>query len=387
MTTTDWEVRFADRAACMTSSAIRELLKMSERPDFISFAGGFPAPEYFPIEEIVQVTTSILREDGQAALQYGPTEGYRPLREMWAQRFNVTVDNVLITTGSQQSLDLLGKVWLNRGDEVLVESPTYLAALQAWMVYGGVFRGFACDADGLQPDQLPAQTNAKFLYTIPTFQNPGGSTLSLPRRHQLVEWSQRTGTPLVEDDPYGELRFDGQPLPKLLELDKEVIYMTTYSKTLAPSLRVGVLVAPQPLVKKLIQAKQATDLHTSTLNQRMAYELDKSGFVQEHSEVLRHAYRQRRDAMVEALRRHFPAHTRCSAPLGGMFLWAALDADFDAVAALKRALEVGVAYVPGQYFQPDGSGHNTLRLNFSNCTPARIEEGIQRLAPVLYTDK
>lgn len=376
-----WESRFASRADHMKSSAIRELLKLAELPDFISFAGGFPAPEFFPAREIADTVRGICDAD---SLQYGATEGYRPLRQLWADRLQRKVEEILITTGSQQALDLLGKVLVEPQSTVLVENPTYLAALQAWRVYGAKFASTPLDEDGLQVAQLPKQ--GQFLYTIPTFQNPSGATLSLKRRHELVEWSQRQQIPVIEDDPYGALRFEGERLPRLVELDPGVVHLTTYSKTLAPSLRVGVLVGPAPLLSKLVQAKQATDLHTSTLNQRIAFELDRNGFIEKHILDLRSVYRQRRDAMVAAVRQYFPAHAKMIVPQGGMFLWVALEEGFDSVAALERCVPHKVAFVPGNNFHPYGGDSHTLRLNFSNTKPENIGEGIRRISQVLYRD-
>lgn len=390
-----WAGRFAGRASAITSSAIRELLKISEQPGFISFAGGFPAPEFFPSQEVAATTRSLLRHEGARALQYGPTEGYRPLRELWAEKLQargvrVTVENVLIVSGSQQALDLLGKVLLDPGDEVLVEAPTYLAALQSWSVYGARFRALPLDDDGLQTQHLPNPQGSKFLYAIPNYQNPSGATLSLERRQQLCRWSREHEFPIVEDDPYGELRYEGAELPRLIELDEgqgRVVHLSTYSKTLAPSLRVGVLVAAAPLVRKLVQAKQATDLHTSMINQMVAYELDRSGFVQHQIGRLRHVYRERRDAMLSALKQYFPSDTQITVPQGGMFLWLKLPDGIDAVELLNRALECNVAFVPGRYFYPDGvTGLDTVRLNFSNTPPPLIEEGVRRLARLLYVD-
>lgn len=389
-----WTGRFASRASAITSSAIRELLKISEQPGFISFAGGFPAPEFFPAQEVAATTRSLLRHEGARALQYGPTEGYRPLRELWVEKLQargvrLTVDNVIVVSGSQQALDLLGKVLLDPGDEVLVEAPTYLAALQSWRMYGARFRPLPMDAEGLQTEHLPNPQACKFLYTIPNFQNPSGATLSLERRQQLCRWSREHEIPLVEDDPYGELRYEGGELPRLIELDEgegRVVHLSTYSKTLAPSLRVGVIVAAVPLIRKLVQAKQATDLHTSMINQMVAYELDRSGFVHHQIGRLRNVYRERRDAMLSALRNYFPADTQITVPQGGMFLWLRLPDKIDAAQLLQRALESNVAFVPGRYFFPDGSGHDTVRLNFSNSPPALIEEGIRRLARLLYVD-
>ena len=376
-----WESRFASRADHMKSSAIRELLKLAELPDFISFAGGFPAPEFFPAKEIAATIDGICDAD---SLQYGPTEGYRPLRQLWADRLHRHVEEVLITTGSQQALDLLGKVLVEPQSTVLVENPTYLAALQAWRVYGAKFASTPLDEDGLVVDELPTQ--GQFLYTIPTFQNPSGATLSLKRRHKLVEWSQKHQIPVIEDDPYGALRFEGEPLPRLVELDPRIVHLSTYSKTLAPSLRVGVLVGPAPLISKLVQAKQATDLHTSTLNQRIAYELDRNGYIDKHILDLRRVYRERRDAMVAAVRKYFPPHAKLIVPQGGMFLWVTLEPGFDSVAALERCVPHKVAFVPGNNFHPYGGDSHTLRLNFSNTRPENITEGIRRISQVLYRD-
>lgn len=374
----NWEHRFASRADHMKSSAIRELLKLAEQPDFISFAGGFPAPELFPAREIEEVVGRLCDAD---SLQYGPTEGYRPLRQLWADRLGRKVEEVLITTGSQQALDLLGKVLVEPGSTVLVENPTYLAALQAWRVYGAKFAGTPLDEDGLQVDKLPGQ--GQFLYTIPTFQNPSGATLSLKRRHELVRWSHDHQIPVIEDDPYGALRFEGEALPRLVELDPNVIHLSTYSKTLAPSLRVGVMLGAKELICKLVQAKQATDLHTSTLNQRIAYELDTNGYIEKHILDLRRVYKERRDAMVTAVRKYFPPHAKLIVPQGGMFLWVTMDHDFDSVAALERCVKHKVAYVPGNNFHPYGGDPHTMRLNFSNTRPDMIEEGIRRIAEEL----
>lgn len=397
-----WEQRFAQRTRLMHGSAIRELLKVTERPDFISFAGGLPAPEVFPVAEVAAAAQQILQQQGAQALQYGATEGYRPLREFIAQQmaeeagFPVSSENVLITTGSQQALDLLGKILVDPGDTLLVESPTYLAALQAWNAYGARYQEVAADEQGLQLEALESALAAapKFLYTVPNFQNPSGITLSLERRERLVEIARRAGLPIVEDDPYRELRFEGEHLPRVFDLDGQrqagaadyagdVIYINTFSKVLAPGLRVGWIVADAELIGKLTQAKQGTDLHTAMLSQMLAYELARSGFIKQHLPTIIHAYRERRDAMLAALAEHFPQGVRWTRPQGGMFLWVTLPSGIDTEEALRAAIEQKVAFVPGTSFHPAGGGSHTMRLNFSNARPEMIYEGIARLSKVL----
>ena len=397
-----WTARFATRGLRMTSSSIRELLKVTERPDFISFAGGFPAPELFPVQEIAETVNRVLHDDGARALQYSATEGFRPLRELIATKMNrqgvpATVDNVLITTGSQQALDLLGKVLINEGDPVIVEAPTYLATLQAWSVYGADFQSVTTDHNGFVLDELEARLSlrTKLLYCIPTFQNPSGATLTLDRRLKLIKLASRYNLPIVEDDPYRELRFEGQPVPRLIELESppsfernegyagNVVYLSTYSKILAPGLRVGSIVAASPLIRKLVQAKQSADLHTPTLNQMVAYELDRRGFLESQSQRVAVSYGERRDVMVEAIREHFPAEVHLSVPEGGMFLWLTLPKHYDTTLLLQRALDIKVAFVPGESFFANGGGQNCMRLNFSNASLERIREGIARLGEAL----
>lgn len=397
-----WEQRFAQRTRLMHGSAIRELLKVTERPDFISFAGGLPAPEVFPVAEVAAAAQQILQQQGAQALQYGATEGYRPLREFIAQQmaeeagFPVSSENVLITTGSQQALDLLGKILVDPGDTLLVESPTYLAALQAWNAYGARYQEVAADEQGLQIEALESALAAapKFLYTVPNFQNPSGITLSLERRERLVEIARRAGLPIVEDDPYRELRFEGEHLPRIFDLDGQrrasasdyagdVIYINTFSKVLAPGLRVGWIVADAELISKLTQAKQGTDLHTAMLSQMLAYELARSGFIKQHLPTIIHAYRERRDAMLAALAEYFPQGVRWTRPQGGMFLWVTLPAGINTGEALRAAIEQKVAFVPGTSFHPAGGGSHTMRLNFSNARPEMIYEGVARLSKVL----
>lgn len=397
-----WESRYAQRTQRMGSSVIRELLKLTEKPDIISFGGGLPAPDVFPVEEFADACQRVLREAGAKALQYGATEGYIPLREMIARHtgrygIEVTPENILITSGSQQALDLLGKIFINPGDRILVESPTYLGALQAWNAYGAEYVSVPADNDGLDTDALEAalRSGPKFIYVLPNFQNPTGVTLSLERRHKLIEMADRYGVPIVEDDPYGQLRYEGEHLPSVVVLDSQkrengdhcyrgnVIYLSTFSKTLAPGIRLAWVIAPPEIIRKLVQAKQGADLHSPTFNQMVAYEVSHGGFLDRHIHLIRRVYKERRDIMLAALDSYFPAGTDWTQPQGGLFLWAKTPEDIDTTEVLKAAIEQKVAFVPGYPFYANGGGQNTMRLNFSNAAPEAIREGISRLGKVI----
>ncbi len=397
-----WAQRFAQRTQRMRSSAVRELLKLTEQPDIISFAGGLPAPETFPVERFVEASNRVMSQFGAQALQYSTTEGYLPLRELIARHANrysmhIEPDNVLITSGSQQALDLIGKVFINGGDHILMESPTYLGALQAWNAYGAEYVAAETDQDGYLMESVERQmrTGPKFVYALPNFQNPSGVTLSLDRRHRLIEIADHYGVPILEDDPYGQLRYEGEHLPSLVAMDSafratngaqysgNLIYLSTFSKTLSPGIRLGWIVAPAEVIRKLVQAKQGTDLHTGTLTQMVAYEVAAGGFLDEHVKIIRAIYRERRDAMLQAMAAHFPPGVRWTHPQGGLFLWLTLPDWMDATELLRLAVERKVALVPGQSFFADGSGLNTARLNFSNAPPDRIAEGIRRLGRVI----
>jgi len=401
---TPWQDRFSERAQGARSSAIRELLKLTERPEVISFAGGLPAPEVFPLAEVEAAACRVLEEHGAAALQYSVTEGYLPLRELLVRHMarygiRVTPDNVLITTGAQQALDLIGKLLVNPGDAVLTEQPTFLGALQAFSGYQAHYVCVPVDDEGLEVDRLEEALRAgpKFLYILPNFQNPSGVTLSLPRRRRLVELASHYGAPIVEDDPDGQLRYEGSHLPPLVQIDAEyhgcahgersfrggVIYLGSLSKTLAPGLRIGFMVAPEEVITKLVQMKQGADLHTSTLTQMIAYETARGGFLDRHVTRIRAVYRERRDAMLAALTAHMPAGVGWTRPQGGLFLWVTLPDHLDAEALLEDALREKVAFVSGRPFFPRGGGRNTMRLNFSYCAPPVIEEGIARLGSVV----
>jgi 2-aminoadipate transaminase len=397
---TPWSHRYAQRTKYIKSSAIRELLKLTQRPEVISFAGGLPAPEVFPIKEFSAACQRVLTEKGKEALQYGATEGYGPLRELIAanmMRYGIvaTPDNVMLTAGSQQALDLIAKLLINRGDRILVEAPTYLGALQAFAVFGAEYVSVPIDHDGLRTDLLDEalRSGPKFMYLLPNFQNPGGVTLSRERREELVYMSDKYGVPIIEDDPYGQLRYEGEHVPPLVMMDRvnlrrdyeyklgNVIYMSTFSKTLAPGLRLGWIVAPPDVIAKLVQLKQGADLHTSTFNQIVTYEVAKNGFLDEHAKQIRSVYRERRDAMLAALDEFFPEEVTWTRPQGGLFLWVTLPNGMDSEELFDTALKNNVAFVPGTSFYPEGDeGKRHMRLNFSYMEPDRIHEGIRRLA-------
>ncbi len=399
---TPWEYRYAHRTKQMGSSVIRELLKLTEEPDIISFAGGLPAPDVFPVNEFREACNYVLDHFGAQALQYSTTEGYGPLREMIARhtsRYSVEVspDNILITSGSQQALDFIGRLFINRGDYIVVESPTYLGALQAWNAYGAQYIPVRTDENGMIVGELEAalRIGPKFIYVLPNFQNPSGATLGLERRKQLIEIADKYGVPLIEDDPYGQLRYEGEHIPSLVMLDSQyrgknggtysgnVIYLSTFSKLLAPGLRLAWVVAPEKVIRKLVMSKQAADLHTASFNQYVAYEVGKGGFLDEHVNVIRSVYKERRDVMLEMMEEMFPPEVSWTHPKGGMFLWGILPEHMDAAGVLKIALDRKVAFVPGSSFHACGGGENTMRLNFSYSSPDTIREGITRLGTTL----
>jgi 2-aminoadipate transaminase len=377
------------------SSAIRDLLAVTAQPDVISFAGGLPAPELFPVEALRVSFDAVFRTEGAAALQYGPTEGHLPLRvylaeQMAALGMPATPDEILITTGSQQALDLLGKVLLPRDSVVLVEAPSYVGALQAFTIHEPSFLTVPMDDEGLLVDQAAAVlagaiARPSLLYTVATFQNPSGVTMSLPRRQALLALCNDYGIPLVEDNPYGELRYEGETLPPFRALPggEDAIYLGTFSKILAPGLRVGYVVAPSPLIARMVMAKQGADLHTDSLAQRAILHYLQHNDLPAQIERLRSVYRERRDAMLTALAGAFPAEVRFTHPEGGLFTWVALPDGSDCRSILADALRERVAFVPGDAFFADGRGTNTFRLNFSHCEPARIQEGVRRLGRVL----
>lgn len=378
------------RASGLQSSVIREILKITERAEVISFAGGLPAPATFPVDEMRAAFDRVLVERGREALQYSTTEGYAPLREWVAARVGtdaapVSPDDVMIVSGSQQGLDLLSKVLVDPGDRVLVETPTYLGALQAFSMFSPQFVAVASDAEGLLPDALSeSMRGAKFLYCLPNFQNPTGRLLPLARRQALVERARDLDLLILEDDPYGALSYDGDTPASIRSLAPErTVYMGSFSKVLAPGLRIGYVIAPPALRAKLVQAKQATDLHTATLSQQAVFEVVKDGFLDAHIPTIRALYRDQCEAMLAALAHHMPEGVSWNRPRGGMFLWVELPRGVDATAVLVRAVENNVAFVPGAPFYAADPVRESLRLAFVTVPPPRIEEGVARLAQVI----
>lgn len=381
--------KFAVRMTQLRPSTIREILKVTAQPEIISFAGGLPAPELFPVEAVRVAAESILGRTGAEALQYGPSEGFAPLREWIANETRMrgiacAPANVLVTSGSQQALDLAAKLLLNPGDVVLTENPTYLAAIQAFQTMEARFVPVPTDEEGLIPSALPElirKHRPKFLYTIPNFQNPTGITLSARRREELAQISARESLLVLEDDPYGKLRYRGAELPPVKHWDEHglVVYASTFSKTIAPGLRLGWVVAQEEVFTRMLILKQAADLHTSSFDQRVAFAYLTGNDQSVHLERIRHAYGERFAVMDEALRVNLPSTFHWTKPEGGMFLWVTGPAELDGLNLLERAIAQKVAFVPGRDFFPADGGRNHFRLNFSNSSPERIREGIRRL--------
>ena len=378
----------AKRAHKMNPSVIREILKVTEKPGIISFAGGLPSPKTFPVEAFAAACETVLRTDGRAALQYAASEGYRPLCEWVAASmpWEVSADQVLITTGSQQGLDLVAKVLIDEGSTVLVETPTYLGALQAFTPMEPNIVSVDSDAEGVDVDDLAAKADcARFLYVLPNFQNPTGRSMSEARRAALVERAAAIGLPLVEDNPYGDLWFD-QPPPKPLTArnPEGCIYLGSFSKVLAPGLRLGYVIAPKAIMPKLLQAKQAADLHSPSFNQRMVSEVLKDGFIDRHVPTIRALYKSQCHAMLEALQKEMAGlDVVWNTPDGGMFLWVRLPEGMNAVELLPKAVDKGVAFVPGAAFYADHADPRTLRLSFVTASVEQIHIGIAALAQAI----
>jgi 2-aminoadipate transaminase len=383
--------KLARRAERMNPSVIREILKITEKPGIVSLAGGLPSADTFPIEAMREACTKVLRDAPREALQYAASEGYAPLREWVAahlnehQRMNVSADQVLITTGSQQGLDLAAKVLIDNDARVLVETPTYLGALQAFTPYEPNIVAVDSDHEGPLPDALAAAAkDARFAYLLPNFQNPTGHVYTEARRAAVVAAAQAESLPLLEDNPYGDLWFDAPPPPSLASRWPEgVLYLGSFSKVLTPGLRLGYIVAPPALLPKLLQAKQAADLHTPIFNQRVVHEVIRNGFLDTHVPAIRARYKRHRDAMQSSLAKHLRGVAQWVTPVGGMFFWIELPEHIDAVALLPKAVEAGMAFVPGAAFYAGDPRTNTLRLSFVTSPPEKIEAGVAALARVL----
>lgn len=398
-----WDDRYAMRTQRIGSSVIRELLKFTTQPDVISFAGGLPAAELFPLDAFQEASRRVLQEQGASALQYSITEGYLPLREWlcasYAQQgLQLHPDNILITTGSAQALYLSGKIFINEGDPVLVERPTFLGALQAWDGFQARYISVPLDEYGLRLDRLEQalRVGPRFAYVIPTFQNPGGVTLPLERRQRLLDLLEHYGVPLLEDDPYSLLYYEETPPPSLLALEVKragnttvdqgnVIHTSTFSKTLAPGLRLAWVIGPREVIRRYVNAKQGIDLHTSSFVQQIVYQVIKDSFLQKHLPRLRQVYRCRRDALLAALEATMPAGVHWNKPQGGLFLWLQLPPHIDTTQLLETAKQRKVAFIPGAAFYATHAetGHHAMRLNFSNVTESAIKEGVGRLAEVI----
>jgi 2-aminoadipate transaminase len=383
----------------MKSSAIRELLKLTQDPEIISFAGGLPAPEFFPMREVEEACRHIVRENGEKALQYSSTEGHEPLKEFLAtamHKYGVPAEpnNLLLTNGSQQALDLIGKIFIDPGDFVITSRPTYLGAIQAWNAYQARYQTVNLDDDGMVVDEIEeayekvvAESGKppKFLYVLPNFHNPAGTTLPLERRKKLADIATKLNLPVIEDDPYGELRYEGEDiLPIMTLIPERSIYLSTFSKTLTPGLRLGWIVCSEKLMLRFVQAKQGADLHTGTFAQYVANDVCQRGLLKPHVKRLRGVYKERRDTMLDALVEFWPDCCGWTRPQGGLFLWARVPESIDTQEFFKDAIAEKVAYVPGANFYPNqDGGHNAMRLNFSYCPPDTIVEGIRRLGLAL----
>ena len=389
-------VKFSEEAKSLHASDIREILKVTENPEIISFAGGLPAPELFPIDEMMKVDVEILKKEGRQAVQYSTTEGYVPLRKQIAKRMKTsfhtdcTYEDIIITAGSQQGLSLLGQLFLNEGDIVLVESPTYMGATTAFAVNFPNFVEVETDDKGMVPEALEAALEkygdrVRLMYVIPEFQNPTGITWPVERRKAFMDIINRYDFPVLEDDPYGELRYDGDKVPSLKSMDTKgnIIFLGSFSKILMPGLRIAWMVADPVIIDKVVKLKQAVDLQSSSFGQRQtSYYIDMFD-LDEHVAKIKALYKKRRDLMCESMKKYFPEGITFTYPEGGLFTWVTLPEGMDAKELMPKVLAKNVAYVPGGPFYPHGGHANHFRLNYSNMPEDRIVEGIKRLANVL----
>jgi len=382
------------------ASVIRELLKTTNVPGIISFAGGLPAPDHFPYDFVADAVKRIMDKNGRVALQYGPTDGLPELKEEFIkflkkyEHIDAKPENLIITTASQQALDMVGRLFIDASDPVIVEKPSYMGALQVFRSYGAEFIGVKLEDDGISTVELEEKLqwlhdqdeHYKFLYLVPDFQNPSGVTLSEEKRRKVIQLSERYNVAVIEDSPYRQIRFEGTEPKMLYRLDKEtsktdnIISLFTFSKTFAPGLRLGIILGHPQIIKKMEILKQSLDLCTSSLNQLIAAEFLRTGFFEKHIEVVKKDYRIKKNAMVSALEKYMPEGVTWTNPEGGLFLWVRLPEAMSADDMFQDALKENVAYVIGSAFHSDGSGKNTMRLNFSFASPEKIDEGIKRLA-------
>ena len=389
---------YSDIAATMNASAIREILKLVQNPEVISLAGGMPDPETFPVKDIKEIVQKVLNENSARALQYSSTEGLPDLRKCildFLAKDNISgeLDNIIISSGSQQGLDLVGKAFLSPGDIAIVELPSYLAALNAFRSYGGVLVGIPMDEDGMKMDVLEEKLTqlknsgkkVKFIYTISNFQNPAGVTLTLARRKKLIEIAHKFNVLIIEDNPYEKLRFEGESIPSIYSIEKNgsVISLGTFSKILCPGLRLAWILGNKEVIKKMVILKQATDLCTNIMGQLIAFEYCQSGKLEKRINSNVNIYRKKRDVMLNSLEKYFPTETSWTKPQGGFFVVASLPEYMDTGELFKQAIEENVAYVPGSPFFADGEGKNTMRLSFCYPSLEDIEEGIKRLGQVI----
>ncbi|WP_066506793.1 PLP-dependent aminotransferase family protein [Abyssisolibacter fermentans] len=386
--------KYAKRMENIKASEIRELLKLTQRPEIISFAGGLPAPELFPVDDFRKVSDKVLAEKGRIALQYGPTEGYNPLREKIASRMTkvgvkADFNDILIISGSQQGLDFTGKIFLDKDDIVLCESPSYLGAINAFKAYQPKFIEVPTDDNGMKMNELEEiiinNDKIKFIYVIPDFQNPSGRTWSLERRKKLLELSEKYNIPIVEDNPYGELRYDGKIPPAIKGLDTKgnVIFLGTFSKIFSPGIRLGWVCASEEALNKYILVKQGADLQASTISQLQLNQYIEEYSLDEHVDKIKNIYRRRRDLMIDTMKKEFPQDVKFTIPEGGLFTWVELPEHVNTRELAKKAIDNNVAFVPGGSFYPNAGNENAFRLNYSNMDEERIVKGIKILAKVI----
>jgi len=393
------EELFSERALGFRPSEIRELLKLVDSPEIISLAGGMPDGRFFPIDRVIEASTFALREYGKKALQYGSTEGIKKLRVLLMDRMEnegvggIDLDNVIVSTASQQGLSLVAQVFVNPGDTVIVEEPSYLGAIQAFASMQAKFCTVPLDKDGLQMDILEdrlkelqkAHIRPKFVYTVPNFHNPAGVTMTLERRKKLIELAHTYDLLIIEDDPYGEIRFEGEPIPSLLALGGKdrVVALRTFSKISFPGLRLGWIVAREDIMNKIIVGKQAADLCSPAMTQYIAYEFVSRGWLDDYVNVVRREYPKKKNAMISALEQYFPVGSSWTDPQGGLFVWVKVPEHIDTAAMFREAINAKVAYVVGIAFYPHRDDNCHMRLNFSAVDPEHITEGIHRLGDLL----